>query len=543
MSVASIKTITENHPRLWLGSLLGLIALVTWVACALLGCPWRLALFWALFAPSIGLWVLKGRQLAGRPIACFVAIAAPLGLLYCCFMPAIVSVSWDGYAHYRSAAAIAAGQERLLSVGELTNFDPDGIYNVGPFPWGTSEDDWSANWSTIQQDGNLDRAQAYMDRWDQVTFPQEESPETSLQPTRLPNALGLALAQACGAPLSVQLFYGRLTNMIAYIALMALAMSRLVSGRRILLVFGLTPTLLFMAANYSYDPCAIALLSLAGASFAKELQTPHEPLSLGRAAWILAPWVIGTYTKAVFLPAALLFLFMPRCKFKRPRDRVLWIGAATLCVVGLLASFVVPYLFDNASIAPDTRGGSTSIDSLGQLRFILEHLWAYPLILLASFINVFTPFQLFANLFINFCYLPIPSGWPLFSAAFIGCLAWSVVADRTQADDFGAQPRYRWSLFIGIFLGFCLMATALYLNYTNLGAPLVLGLQVRYLLFEMGPFLLICLNFGSGPATHLAQKARSWAGARAAAAAPLALSGIMAALSWAIFISGFVMRL
>ncbi len=520
-----------------------------WLLCSgPFGMGWRQALLPAALAPSAALVAIEGKRLAARPWAALLAVLLPVGLVLCAYMPAIVSVSWDGYVHYRAANNISQGKVTVSTLADNVLYDMDGIYDVGLFPLGTSDDDWHPNWNSILSDEGTAHANGRFKELGEIisnrtTNPSHPGPTTA---GRLPNALGLALGDAVGAPLLVRLFLGRVTNLLCYAAIMALAASWLKRGGWTVFAVAVTPTLVFMACNYSYDPFAISLVTLAACRFVGELQRPDERLTAGRAAWILVPFFIGTLTKAVFVPSALMLLFMPRSKFESARGRRAWIGAACLVVAALLASFAVPFLLSGGSTVADTRGGATDIDSQRQLAHILGHPVSYAVTLVCSFLWVFNPANVFCQLPVSLCYLPLPEGWQAMAAAW-ACLALGcAVLDRGPADDHWRSPALGWGTFTGIALSFVLMATALYLGYTNVGAFLVSGLQVRYLLFEISPFLLVCLNFGTGPRRRLFGLLRRHGGAtlaqRAETALPHAALWVGFCLLWAVIVLGFAVR-
>lgn len=525
------------------------LAAALWLACSALGgMTWRGALFPAVLVPSALLVGLRARALAARPWAAILAVVLPVGLLLCAYMPAIVSVSWDGYAHYRAANRIAQGRVTVSSLADDVLYDMDGIYDVGLYPLGTSDDDWHPNWGSILSEEGMEHANARFEELDEVVSTRKTN-VIPVEPTtmgRLPNALGLAVGDLLGAPVLVRLFLGRVCNLLAYAAVMALAASWLKRGGWVVFAVAVTPTLVFMACNYSYDPLAISLVTLAASRFVGELQRPAEHLTAGRAAWILVPFLVGTVTKAVFVASALMLLFMPRSKFADARGHRAWVFACCATVAAILATFAVPFLLAGGSVGADTRGGATDIDSRRQLAFLLTHPVTYLATLVGSFLWAFNPVAVFQQLPVNLCYLPMPDGWPLMAAGWFCLALLAALLDRGPEDDRWHGPAVGWGTFAGIALSFALMATALYLGYTDVGAPLVSGLQVRYLLFEISPFLLVCLDFGTGPRRRLEGRLEVAGGARlarrVAGALPQAALWAGFCLLWAVAAFGFLVR-
>lgn len=71
---------------------------------------------------------------------------------------------------------------------------------------------------------------------------------------------------------------GKFFNLLCYVLLIYFAIRRIRYGKVLLAAFGLLPTNLYMAANYSYDPWVIGWIVLAFAYYFEEIQNPDRPL-------------------------------------------------------------------------------------------------------------------------------------------------------------------------------------------------------------------------------------------------------------------------
>lgn len=530
-------------------------ALLVWLACRpLAGLPWRTSLVLAILVPTVlGVWWNR-RALASSPIKAFLAVALPVGIVLCAVMPPIVSVSWDGYIHYRTANRIAQAIEGdwATSKADVVNYDADGIYEVGLYPRGTSDDDWHPNWATALGEESRTQTDERFAQWDTETVSNDPAPVPLgvTVPGRLPNALGLLAADLFGVQGSARLFMGRVANLLCYAAIMALAMGRLERGRWILMAFALTPTMMFMACNYSYDPFAIAMVALGAASFVGERQRPDERLTPSGAAWMLVPFLLGTATKAVFAPCVAMYLFMPRSKFGTDRGPWLWRSVCVAAFLALVASFALPFAASGGESSPDHRGGSTDIDSRRQMACVLADPLRFVAVTLWSLVVSLNPIAVFTDLSVNQLYLPKPVAWPVLVAAVWALALWAVVCDRGRQDRSWHGAALQWSTVLAPAAGLCLMLAALYLTYNNVGAPFIHGLQVRYLLFEMAPFLLVGLNPGSWPSRALRRLEDGGTVDRKAAALATRMRPHLGqtmlwgqlAIGWAVVLLGFVVR-
>lgn len=521
-------------------------AAVVATALGLLGVQWRAVLFWAvLLGCAWILWAWR-RTLAERPDRLFLFLGLSCGLLMCASMPAIVSVSWDGYVHYKVANQIAQGETFVTTGADAINYDMDGIYSVGLVPWGTSDNDWDPNWEGVLSKEGMEKANGVFESRGDVVHVVEDNSEAPGPTTvgRLPNAFGLFIGYVLGAPYLLRLFLGRVTNLLFWVLVVWCAMRRLRSGRRILCAVGLLPTLLFEACNYSYDPWCIGLILLAFASFVGELQRPDEPITLAGALWVLVPFTLGVMVKATWIPAGLFLLFMPVKKFRSRTARAWWYVGCAAVALGMLWTFVGPFLLDGGASLVDDRGGSTDISPAGQLAYI----WSHPLSFLGTVlgwgVTYLSRIGLYDELCVDLCYLPDPLLKPLLVAGEFLLLGLTTAFNRSGCDNGWPSPRLRWGALVGIVLGYVLSALALYLSYTNVGSPTILGMQVRYLLLFFGPFLLLVLNPGT--------RARNWLEARGGSAPARALAApildgrgwywLQAVLPWGLLLLGFVVR-
>lgn len=480
------------------------LAVVTALVLGALGVQWRVTLFWVVFLPCAWLLWCWRRTLMESPERLFLFLALPTGLLMCAFMPTIVSVSWDGYVHYKVANQIAQGETFVTTGADAINYDMDGIYAVGLVPWGTSDNDWDPNWAGILTEQGMEKASERFAELGDVTYKVSDGffgwGVTTMG--RIPNALGLWLGDLLGAPYLLRLFLGRLTNLLFWILLVWLAMTRLKSGKHIVCAIGLLPILFFEACNYSYDPWCVGFLLLGFASFVGELQRPEKPLTLGGALWILAPFTLGVLIKAAWIPGGLFLLFLPQKKFRTRGARVLWILACVVVALGVTWTFMGPFLSRGGSGYSDSRGealtsATVNIDSAEQLAQMAENPLRFLWVLVVWFVGYLNPWPIFEQLFVNFCYLPRPVLWPLWTVGEIALLALATSCDRTQADDGWPSRALRIAAIVGIVLAYCLPAISLYLGYTNVGADYILGMQMRYMLLYLPLVLLLVLNLGT----------------------------------------------
>lgn len=531
------------------------VALVAVGLCALLGCQWRLVLFFAVCLPCAWLiWAFRSR-LEQRPAEVFLALALPVGLLMCAFMPSIVSVSWDGYVHYKASNRLAQRTEYVETDADLINYDMEGIYTVGLIPWGTSWNDWDPNWKAVLSEEGMEHANATFEAasgsvanegtasasWDALTL------------CRLPNTLGLWLGSALGLSYLRRLLLGRIVNLVVYVLVMYGAIRSLRSGQRIMCAFALTPTLLFLACNYSYDPLCIGLIAFGTCHFLRELQTPKETLTWGNALLVLVPLLLGLAVKAPLVPLALFLVFLPKEKFRTRWGHGLWLAACWACAALIVLSFVMPFLSSGGAGYADTRGEdlnsatATNINAGQQLVYAAQHPLGTLGAIAVALLGLVNPVEVFYQIPVNYCYLPLPIAWPVLDVLYWLMVVGTCLWDRTTCDDGWPSARLRIGAVAGMVLGYGLIAFALYLSYNNVGSGTIIGLQVRYLLLAMPCVLLLVANLGTKPRAWAEKRIQSAPASRdakllSAAQSPAVWLGVQSLLVWGALILGFVLR-
>lgn len=476
---------------------------------------WRGPLFLAL-APALLLGYLRcRRKIASRVQWTYLALALPAGLLLCLYMPTIASVSWDGQIHFDTAMAMATPGGATYDRADAIMCDADGIYDVGLHPWGTSEDDWSFNWEHLLSEKGTATADEKLADAAQEPYLRHSASGWRYDGVaiggmgvlgRIPNALGLWLGGALGLPRLARYLLGRITGYLCWVAICLWAMGRVGSGKRLIMAIGLMPTMLFVAANYSYDPFSIGMIMVAAAGFAGELQHPDRKLTLASAAQILIPWFLGTAIKATFVAAGLFLVMMPRDKFRARWQWLVWELTGVAMVVALIVGFAAPFLSSQGSGTADDRGGEQDIRPWDQVQLILAEPVRYAGVLALWLLTYLSPVSLIQGLTVNFCYLPRPMLWPVLSVAELALIAWLTIFDRDRSCDGWATLRMRLTCLLGVLLAYLVSATSLYVAFTDYGATYILGMQVRYLLLELSVIGLIGLNWGTRPRRWLQRR-------------------------------------
>jgi len=296
----------------------------------------------------------------------------------------------------------------------------------------------------------------------------------------LPQAAGIAAAEAFGLPRLSGFYFGRLFNALAAIALLGFAVAAMPWGRAALLAAAALPTFAFQAGSLSADASINGFAFLALALSLRLGDAAH------RKGWpLLAAAPFLGMAKGVYLPVLIAGLRWPA----NARDRRFWMFAvaaafAAAAFLGwMLYSGGEPSLY--TTVSRKTGLQATTAPMADQLAIILADPLQYVRILLGSFTERFP------------VYLLQIVGRPGWNAFLLPLLAYPLAGLMIAAAlCSGGGPRASWGQRLWWLLlalgGAVLVETALYLTGTPYAADYVQGVQGRYFL-PLLPLLLLAV--------------------------------------------------
>ena len=306
----------------------------------------------------------------------------------------------------------------------------------------------------------------------------------------LPQSITMFLARSLHMSFTSVLTVSRMGGLLFYCLIVCAAISIAKFGKRIISVVALMPTPLFMASNFSYDPFLIALMFLAFAVFTVEYFDWEHKLSPKNTAIFLAAIILGSCTKAVYIPLILVALLLPAKKFESKKTMYLFRAGILAVFFTVMATFVLPTI-SNPSLAGDLRGGNTSVS--GQLHFILHDPIFYTKLLLGSIWDSLGAYFCGTGTYTNFAYLGQQT-LSICTYLTVAVLLFSAFTDVRKDDRFAFKRSSKIFILAIIFSIICLVWTALYLSFTPVGSSSIAGVQSRYYLPLVVPLLFLMRN-------------------------------------------------
>lgn len=312
------------------------------------------------------------------------------------------------------------------------------------------------------------------------------SPLTISAVAYIPQIIGVTLARLFHLGNVQMLLFGRLFALAFYLACVYVAIRIMPLGKEVLLVAGLMPTTLQMAASFSYDSTVLALCFL----YTGILM--YLTLEAERVRWyhwgilgVIFTWMAPI--KVVYLGLAATLLIVPRERFGKVREK--YLGVLLILVVG-------------AAVILMTRIGSVTAFGIG-----VENISADTTTFSVSYL-MSHPTKLFGVLYGT---IALRGGYYLESmiGQYLGWLEIMVpeyliygfytllilAAIRKAEEKQVLSARQRLWIFL-VVAGVCiLVGAALLLSETSIGAAYVYGIQGRYFLPLLPLLLVLCKNW------------------------------------------------
>lgn len=463
----------------WLGVtrfLVGVvIALVTWAVLGFFGVV--IPGFYSLVYFSLAGCVLGGvlafwKQTAEHPERLLTVLILCVGFTLALLMPRTAMVSWDDETHYRRALDLSYCSESWYTGADSMMY-PMLLSNEMSL---NTAHEVTTQLNDLYEQGAAGSRTVNVFNLSYLAY--------------LPSAAGMWLARAVGLSFTGIFLAGRIGNVIFYAAVLYFAMKRLKGNNLLIGLFALIPTMIFIAANYSYDTWCLSFLALGTAVFLDEYRHPEREFSWPSACLMLGALILGCIPKAIYFPIFLMGLFMPRAKFRTRRQMWLYRLVVVLCAMAMALSFAAPFLFTGGAGEgfTDSRGGS-DVSGSGQLAYILNDPINYAVILLRFLCtSYFVPGNVINSTVVFFAYM----GSVAYAMGFVVLLLVVFLAERERQAAALPQPGLlaKGAAILSFFCAVCLAATAMYVAYTPVGYHTINGCQWRYMMPVLLPVLM-----------------------------------------------------
>ncbi len=438
--------------------------------------------FYLVAAMAVVAFIIFNRKLVKERIEIVFAILALVFGSFIIVYNGTNQLSWDEHIHYESAYRASFG-----SVVEFTESAYKAVGLVIPTAGSVEEKEIVAD---------------YLQTWNDFSKADLKGQQRLIEFNKrsyIPQSIAMAIARKLNMPFDIAYMMGKFGNLIFYVIMMAIAIRISKIGKMYIALIGLMPTPIFLACSYAYDAFISSLLILGFVMWLNEILDKDSKLKWYNALMMIGFFVVGSWSKPIYMTMMLLLVFLPKNKFD---NRFMEIGfklASTVLVGVMLYTMVSPPASTAANVYSietdiayfgDKRVADTSF--LGQIEYILKNPLEYTVLLLRSLFKTSFDYILGTSTWLLYAYAGrFPAVFAVISALlFAGLSLVQLEEDRKYVLE------TKWKVLFGImvFGVASVIWTGMYVTFTSVGADYINGVQGRYYIPLIMPFMLIFKN-------------------------------------------------
>ena len=313
-----------------------------------------------------------------------------------------------------------------------------------------------------------------------------------------PMAAGFFVARNLHLDFAETVALAKLGNLLCYVAVMYIAIRNAKRYKMFLVVLGLLPNSIFLAAGLTWDCVVNVFLLLGVVLMTNEILEPERKLTWKSTIAILLSFIIGSVTKPIYIVMACMLLFFGKQKFWNRKQEILF-KVAVLAIAGLMIyEIFFPItppgsdykLVNNLAYAGDKRAVGTSV--LGQIKFILGNPLTYTWILLKNMGGMLARYLTGAGEFISYAYAGTASVIWTWIVAVLG--TFTALFAPANEERRGIGTKFRILNVIMILGTSALVWTSMYVSYNAIGETSISGVQGRYFIPLFLPFFSCFFN-------------------------------------------------
>lgn len=298
----------------------------------------------------------------------------------------------------------------------------------------------------------------------------------------VPGGFSIFLGRITRVPHHLIFILGRITNLLIFTLITFLAIKKLLTGKMLMAIIALLPTSIFLASHYGYDHWVTAFSFLALAIFFSHLQQPDKKITWKEIFLMIGSLILACGPKTIYFPLFLFFFLLKSTKFQTKKDYQKFLALNTLSLLLVLSSFILPFLILGPGDG-DKRGGET-VNSTKQVAFILANPIEYSKILF-NFLKEYLAPKNSSGFISSFAYLGHVKGFSIIGIILILSLF------TTRKIPLKNSLKIK-TVLVGFFVFISttiLISTALYVAFTPVKSSIINGVQPRYLIPLLFPFL------------------------------------------------------
>lgn len=306
----------------------------------------------------------------------------------------------------------------------------------------------------------------------------------------IPQSLGIIIGKILDASPILMMYLGRIFNFLFYLMITYIALKIVPIKKNLFFLLALLPMSIIHAASLSADAITNSTALLFVSYILYLAYGSVEKITVKHVITTIAIGIFIALSKIVYLPIILLFLIIPIRKLKNKKDY--WV-TFIIVLTGCTIPFIIWNLLNISNLSvPDLRV-NPGVSPKDQVIFVLTHPVQYIKIIIDTMMSI-GPSQVLSmmgKIATNYMY-PTPS-IVIYTFLFMLFFFGIVNSDKDLNVTIRGVDKL---IFLAIFLlVLILIYTALYVGFTNVGDPIINGIQGRYFVPIAAYFFLSLSNY------------------------------------------------
>lgn len=301
------------------------------------------------------------------------------------------------------------------------------------------------------------------------------------QRSYLPMAVFMAIGRSLRLPFAGMLSLSKFGNLLLYTVVCAIAIRVAKKGKALIAVIALMPNSIFLASQFSYDAFVNCFLLLAMVLVMNELLEPERKITPGHMLAMLSCFIMGSYSKQIYIIMALLLLFLGYRKFPSKKRAVIFKVLLVILCGAMLYEVVSPSYSGASAAETVANAGDKRVEGTGmlaQIQYILSQPFTYLKLLLSSmFIRIYEWFS-GENAFHMYGYMGTPG--TIFTWLWFAVWGMAALISPREEKRGGIGTRFRIVTILMVTGMTAVIWTVLYLSFNVVGSQSIEGVQNRY---------------------------------------------------------------
>ncbi|MDO5424156.1 MAG: DUF2142 domain-containing protein [Eubacteriales bacterium] len=316
-------------------------------------------------------------------------------------------------------------------------------------------------------------------------------------------AAAIFLGRKLGLAFNYVYMLGKFANLLTYACLMYWVIKLIPYRKWEVAALTLVPTQIFVASSYTYDVMVNGFLFLGFAIWMKILVEEKNCCTPFYILMSILSFGIGSLSKAVYIPAVLLCLFIPKEKFpSRKAYRIFW-GGIIVVFVAAMCSFVIPVVTATLRNAVGQLSDSRieGSDQVLQMQVLFQNIPEYLAMLVHDLVKSSGELITGHTALVNFGRLgELDNSFYFITGLWFA----AIMLGYRNGERVVLQKKIKMLLAGVSVIILALVGTSMYLAATSVGAESISGIQGRYYYPLMIPLMYlltngkVCINLKSG---------------------------------------------